>query len=54
MNDSKIPNKVSSCFYSEIFLFSDFFVYLQEKSKNLEMSVTAIIAEQPQAGKKQN
>ena len=33
------------------FLFSDFFVYLKEKSKNL-VSVMAIIAEQPQARKK--
>ena len=39
MNDSKIPNKVSSCFYSESFLFSDFFVYLQEKSTNLETMI---------------
>lgn len=39
MNDSKIPNKVSSCFYSEIFYSRIFFVYLQEKSKNLETMI---------------
>ena len=40
--------------FRDFFILGFFFVYLQEKSKNLEMSVMAIIAEQPQARKKQN
>lgn len=39
MNDSKIPNKVSSCFYSEIFLFSDFFCIFARETKNLKTMI---------------